>query len=101
MFMLIALVLEISLGFLQMDNRKFWGFTFVVICFISSLFQLCAASLAVEGAKNTYDSDFVDGTDNIYAGTFFLYLAPICTRIMLGLLKFKDVRQSGGGNLEG
>ena len=97
MFVLIALVCEILFGIINLDNNKFWGGTFLFVLFVAVVFQLCSAGLAVESAKTEVDSGFVEGPDNLYASQFFLYAAPMCTRVMLGLLKFKDMRKSNGG----
>ena len=96
LFMLVAVLLELLLGFINMDSTQLWSGIFIFFSFVSCIFTIAAAALATEGA----DSSAVgaEGADNIKAAFFFLFAAPITFRGLVGYLKFKDMRGGDSNN---
>ena len=88
MFVCLICILELVFGFTGHDQSKPWAFVVMGTVGVACVFQLASASLQVEGNKDIYDSS--TDPDNIYAAQFFLFSAPLCTRIMLALLKWRD-----------
>jgi hypothetical protein len=91
--MLIAVVLELVLGFMNMDNHKIWSGVFIFMSFLCCVFTIAAAALAAEGADSA-------GSDMWKAAYFFLFAAPLAFRGSVGYLKFKDMRAGGDAPAE-
>ena len=90
--MLIAVVLELVLGFMNMDNHKIWSGVFIFMSFLCCVFTIAAAALAAEGVS-------AQGSD-MKAAFFFLFAAPLTFRGLVGYLKFKDMRAGGDAPAE-
>ena len=85
--MFIGVALEILLGFMNMDQHKIWSGAFIFLSFLCCVFTVAAASLAAEGVGAL--------GDDMKAAMFFLFIAPITFRGLVGYLKFKDMRSGG------
>ena len=93
--MLITVALELVLGFMNMDQNKMWCGVFIFMSFLCCVFTIAAAGMATEGAKAVHGDN-----DDIKAAQFFLFLAPITFRGLVGYLKFKDMRAGGDAPAE-
>ena len=93
MIVSIALVLEIVLGFVSMDNNRIYGFAFMAVLVVAVIFQIGSASLMVEYSKDLTSG--ADKQDDLNAHYFFLYASPIPTRILLAFMKYRDIGNAG------
>merc|ERR1711907_231701 len=95
LFALLAVVLEIVLGFVGMGNHQLWSFAFMFMAFCATVFQLASASLLAQGYGDAYDG--TKSVDNIKASGFFLFAAPMTIWILIFCLKYFDFRASSNG----
>ena len=87
LLMACAFTVELILGFVNCDDNKMWGFTFIALAVCSSILTFVGAGYAVDNV----DCGGCDKEDNAKYYTFVLTVAPVMYRGLIVFMKARDV----------
>ena len=82
-----AFVVEIILGFVNCDDNKMWGFSFIGLAVCSCIITFVGAGYAADAVS----CNGCDKEDNAKYYTFVLTVAPVAYRGLTVFCKARDV----------